>query len=161
MLRSLNELQKYAIGATDGDIGKVKDFYFDDHDWVGRYDIQPEMRPVLDEIGRNLERNVLVTIVGHTDSTGGDAMNEQLALDRAGAVRDYLTRSHVAARCRELAAQVALQVVALADGIEDHVAAPRSPGSDAAFRSISDAPLRRTHGARGNSSRRLRRTPPS
>lgn len=37
MLRSLNELQEYAIGATDGDIGKVKDFYFDDHDWVVRY----------------------------------------------------------------------------------------------------------------------------
>lgn len=37
MLRSLNELQKCAIGATDGDIGKVKDFYFDDHHWVVRY----------------------------------------------------------------------------------------------------------------------------
>jgi len=54
------------------------------------------------------------------------------------------------ARCRELAAQVALQVVALADGIEDHVAAPGARGSDAALCSISDAPLRRTHGARGN-----------
>lgn len=37
MLRSLNELQKCAIGATDGDVGKVKDYYFDDHDWVVRY----------------------------------------------------------------------------------------------------------------------------
>jgi hypothetical protein len=63
------------------------------------------------------------------------------------------------ARCRELAAQVALQVVALADGIEDHVAAPGFRGSDAALCSFSDAPLRRTHGARGNSTLRLRRTP--
>src|SRR5512134_4112693 len=60
---------------------------------------------------------------------------------------EHLTRSHIVARCRELAAQVALQVVALADGIEDHVAAPGSRGSDAALCSISDAPLRRTDGA--------------
>jgi outer membrane protein OmpA-like peptidoglycan-associated protein len=64
---------------------------------VGRHDIQPEMRPVLDEIGRNLDRNVFVTIVGHTDSTGSDALNEQLARDRAGAVRDYLSSRGVAA----------------------------------------------------------------
>jgi hypothetical protein len=37
MLRSLKELEKCTIGATDGDIGQVKDFYFDDHDWVIRY----------------------------------------------------------------------------------------------------------------------------
>jgi hypothetical protein len=55
---------------------------------------------------------------------------------------EHLTRSHVAARCRELAAQVALQVVALADGIEDHVAAPGSRGSDAALCSIGDPKTR-------------------
>ena len=37
MLRSLNELQNYAIGATDGEVGHVKDFYFDDKSWVVRY----------------------------------------------------------------------------------------------------------------------------
>ena len=63
---------------------------------VGRSDIRPEMRPVLDEIGRNLDRNVHVTIVGHTDSTGGDALNEQLSIDRAAAVRDYLSVRGVA-----------------------------------------------------------------
>lgn len=26
----MNDLQDYAIRATDGDIGRVKDFYFDD-----------------------------------------------------------------------------------------------------------------------------------
>jgi uncharacterized protein YrrD len=37
MLRSATELQGYAIAATDGDIGHVKDLYFDDHSWVIRY----------------------------------------------------------------------------------------------------------------------------
>lgn len=58
---------------------------------TGRADIKPTMRPVLDEIGRNLDPNVRVTIVGHTDSTGSDAINDPLSRDRALAVRDYLT----------------------------------------------------------------------
>ena len=37
MLRTLNDLQDYTIGASDGTIGQVKDFYFDDHAWVIRY----------------------------------------------------------------------------------------------------------------------------
>ena len=37
MLRSTKDLEHYAIGATDGDIGHVRDFYFDDDAWVIRY----------------------------------------------------------------------------------------------------------------------------
>jgi uncharacterized protein YrrD len=37
MLRSTQDLEHYAIGATDGDIGHVTDFYFDDDAWVVRY----------------------------------------------------------------------------------------------------------------------------
>jgi len=37
MLRSMNDLEGYAIHATDGLIGHVKDFYFDDAAWVVRY----------------------------------------------------------------------------------------------------------------------------
>jgi hypothetical protein len=37
MLRSMNDLDDYTIRATDGDIGHVKDFYFDDKTWVVRY----------------------------------------------------------------------------------------------------------------------------
>ena len=37
MLRSAESLEGFAIGATDGAIGKVKDFYFDDESWVIRY----------------------------------------------------------------------------------------------------------------------------
>jgi hypothetical protein len=35
MLRSLKDLENYAIGAIDGHIGHVKDFYFDDERWGG------------------------------------------------------------------------------------------------------------------------------
>jgi outer membrane protein OmpA-like peptidoglycan-associated protein len=31
-----------------------------------------------------------VTVVGHTDNTGGDAVNDPLSRDRAEAVRNYL-----------------------------------------------------------------------
>ena len=37
MLRTMNDLEGYAIRATDGTIGHVKDFYFDDETWVIRY----------------------------------------------------------------------------------------------------------------------------
>ncbi len=37
MLRTMNDLEGYAIQATDGTIGRVKDFYFDDEAWVIRY----------------------------------------------------------------------------------------------------------------------------
>jgi len=37
MLRSVKSLEGFAIGATDGPFGKVRDFYFDDQSWVIRY----------------------------------------------------------------------------------------------------------------------------
>lgn len=37
MLRSVRDLEAYAVGATDGETGHVKDFYFDDRAWVVRY----------------------------------------------------------------------------------------------------------------------------
>ena len=37
MLRNTKDIENYAIGATDGNVGQVKDFYFDDHAWVIRY----------------------------------------------------------------------------------------------------------------------------
>ncbi len=37
MLRSLKDLRNYRIGASDGEIGHVSDFYFDDRLWVIRY----------------------------------------------------------------------------------------------------------------------------
>lgn len=58
---------------------------------TGQSAIKPTMRPVLDEISRNLDGSTRVTIVGHTDSTGSDAVNEALSRERAAAVRDYLS----------------------------------------------------------------------
>lgn len=37
MFRSLKELIGYTIHAADGEIGRVYDFYFDDHAWTVRY----------------------------------------------------------------------------------------------------------------------------
>jgi len=69
------------------------DFSFD----VGRSAIKPEMRPVLDQFAHGLDPNMRVRIVGHTDSTGSDAINNPLSVDRAQSVRDYLAARGVAA----------------------------------------------------------------
>jgi sporulation protein YlmC with PRC-barrel domain len=37
MLRNFKDLRGYALRATDGVIGRVEDFYFDDEDWGIRY----------------------------------------------------------------------------------------------------------------------------
>jgi hypothetical protein len=37
MLRSIKDLEGFAVVATDGQIGHVEDFYFDDQAWVVRY----------------------------------------------------------------------------------------------------------------------------
>ena len=37
MLRSIEELERYGMQASDGDIGRVTDLYFDDRSWVIRY----------------------------------------------------------------------------------------------------------------------------
>jgi hypothetical protein len=37
MLRSVKDLEGYAVGASDGTIGHVNDFYVDDRAWVVRY----------------------------------------------------------------------------------------------------------------------------
>ena len=58
---------------------------------VGRAELKPGLRPVLDELGRGLDRDMRITVVGHTDSTGSDSVNDPLSRDRAEAVRDYLS----------------------------------------------------------------------
>lgn len=57
---------------------------------TGRADLNPSLRPVLDQFAQGLDATVQVRIVGHTDSTGSDAVNDPLSLSRARTVRDYL-----------------------------------------------------------------------
>jgi len=65
---------------------------------VGKADIKPQMRPVLDKFAQNLTRypETTVHIVGHTDSTGSDAINNPLSIDRAASTRNYLAARGVA-----------------------------------------------------------------
>lgn len=60
---------------------------------VGRSDIQPNFAPVLDQFAAGLRNNpnTDVRIVGHTDSTGSDAINNPLSLARAESARNFLT----------------------------------------------------------------------
>ncbi len=59
---------------------------------TGRADIKPAMRPILDQFASGLgsQPNTDVRIIGHTDSTGGDALNDRLSLERAQATKNYL-----------------------------------------------------------------------
>jgi outer membrane protein OmpA-like peptidoglycan-associated protein len=59
---------------------------------VGRSDISPTFAPVLDQFATGLRNNpnAEVRIVGHTDSTGSDAINNPLSVERAASTRDYL-----------------------------------------------------------------------
>lgn len=70
---------------------------------VGRADIQPNFRTVLDTFANGLSQNPTanVTVIGHTDSTGTDAVNDPLSLNRANSVRNYLS-SHGVASSRVL-----------------------------------------------------------
>ncbi len=59
--------------------------------------IQSNFRPILDKFAASLANNpnTVVTIVGHTDSSGTDAINDPLSLRRATSTRDYLVRSGI------------------------------------------------------------------
>ena len=64
----------------------------------GRADIKPNFRPVLDKFAASLAANpnTKVTIIGHTDSSGSDAINDPLSVNRAARTRDYLATRGVA-----------------------------------------------------------------
>ena len=67
---------------------------------VGRSDIQPNFAPVLDQFAMGLRNNPYsdVRIVGHTDSTGSEAVNNPLSVDRAASTRNYLVNRGVDGR---------------------------------------------------------------
>ena len=62
---------------------------------IGRATIRPESEPVLAAVAQILNRNtdiLLVEVAGHSDATGGDALNLRLSRMRAAATRDWLIK---------------------------------------------------------------------
>lgn len=59
---------------------------------TGRADIKANLRPILDQFANGLstQPNTEVRIIGHTDSTGSDDLNDRLSLQRADSTRQYL-----------------------------------------------------------------------
>jgi outer membrane protein OmpA-like peptidoglycan-associated protein len=79
---------------------------------VGSATLNPSLRPVLDQFAKGLDATVQVRIVGHTDSTGTDAINDPLSLDRARTVRNYLSDRGVPESRLEIAGRGAREPVA-------------------------------------------------
>ncbi len=67
---------------------------------TGRADIKASLRPILDQFAQGLtgQPNTEIRIVGHTDSTGSDAINNPLSVNRAASARDYLASRGVDSR---------------------------------------------------------------
>ncbi|RDI28935.1 OmpA family protein [Pseudacidovorax intermedius] len=71
---------------------------------TGRANIRPTLAGVLDQFATGLRNNpnAEVRIIGHTDNTGTDAINDPLSVQRAAATRDYLTSRGVPARAIQI-----------------------------------------------------------
>ena len=67
---------------------------------TGHANIKPNMQPILDQFAQGLsaQPNTEVRIIGHTDSTGSDAVNNPLSINRAASARDYLVSRGVNSR---------------------------------------------------------------
>lgn len=78
----------------------------------GRADIRPDLRPVLDQFANGLDQRTVVRIVGHTDSTGSDAINDPLSEQRARSVERYLVDRGVPAARIETAGRGSHQPIA-------------------------------------------------
>lgn len=65
---------------------------------TNRSDIKPTFRPILDKFASTLVENpyAKITIVGHTDNTGNDAINDPLSFNRAAHTRNYLAARGIA-----------------------------------------------------------------
>ncbi|PAT36852.1 hypothetical protein CK623_05985 [Vandammella animalimorsus] len=67
---------------------------------TNRAEIKPQFAPLLDQFAISLQNNpgTDIVIVGHTDSTGNDAINNPLSFNRAESTRQYLIARGVAAQ---------------------------------------------------------------
>lgn len=97
MQRQKEEMERASAGTgvdvTQTEDNRLKlnipsDISFD----TNRADIKPNFQPILDQFSRSLQENpsTRITIVGHTDITGSDRINDPLSINRASATRSYL-----------------------------------------------------------------------
>lgn len=65
---------------------------------VDSYTIQPQFQQTLNEVARTLGsyNQTYIDVLGHTDSTGSDAYNQTLSVNRAQSVAGYLSSRGVA-----------------------------------------------------------------
>ena len=107
--------QGTGIGVTQTADNQLKldipsDISFD----TGRAEIKGNFAPVLDRFAAGLRdnQNTDVQIVGHTDSTGSDAINNPLSVDRATSTRNYLTARGVSGSRIEIEGRGSYQPIA-------------------------------------------------
>ena len=81
---------------------------------TGRSDIKGNFAPILDRFAASLRdnQNTNVRIVGHTDNTGSDAINNPLSVDRATSTRNYLTMRGVSGQRIQVEGQGSYQPIA-------------------------------------------------
>jgi outer membrane protein OmpA-like peptidoglycan-associated protein len=67
---------------------------------TGSAQLNPKLLPALDQLAAGLQQNPseTVQVVGHTDNTGSDAVNNPLSQDRAQSVQSYLESRGVQAQ---------------------------------------------------------------
>lgn len=67
---------------------------------TGRTNIKPNLQPILDQFAQGLagQPNTEIRIIGHTDNTGSDSINNPLSVNRAASARDYLVARGVDGR---------------------------------------------------------------
>jgi outer membrane protein OmpA-like peptidoglycan-associated protein len=65
---------------------------------INSYQIQPQFYSTLTQVGQTLSAypQTLIDVYGHTDPSGGDAINIPLSRDRAESVASYLSQQGVA-----------------------------------------------------------------
>lgn len=67
---------------------------------VNRSNIKANFQSILDQFATSLNQNQIstISIIGHTDSSGSDAINNPLSVERANAARNYLIDRGVASQ---------------------------------------------------------------
>lgn len=81
---------------------------------TGRSDIKGNFAPILDRFAAGLRdnQNTDLRIVGHTDNTGSDAVNNPLSVSRASSTRNYLTARGVSGARIQIDGQGSYQPIA-------------------------------------------------